>query len=1241
MKVLVKGCKNIVMSKNKIKIHKKLSLVGLLIVSLLCIAISMQAKHIGTLFNSRVVDDSFVDVASTQSLQRDNETVLPTDNWADKDNNNNVAANFDGGTGDFEDPYLISTPQQMALMAYKINHFIEEVAYRTASYKLTQDVDMSGHFWLPVGRWESSGLSNIKDRYFKGTFDGAGFTISNVIMKSHGSWSNGTTVGFFGTLGDGAVIANVMFDMVVVYLDPEIETSERVSMAIVVAQVERNATIMLKNVVVYNSVVFIPPAYDPEIDDGIEIVQNEVKSGIFVGWQQDQGSGRIYMDNVHARMTGIFVNVFVDLYGWDMSPDVNIYSLGGMIGEARLVDIQDSSFEGTIALEMVRKDRNMDNAQFVFNAGGAIGTFDVPNDKTSYLTNVELSGIISVDTFGKKEFSQSRSLRAYDETDIDWVADVRQIGSIIGDANIWGRGDIELTNIEASFVVDAPTGNRVQVGDQGEGTDRPPFGIRSMRQSLLDIDQHSSEFETQRAEMQRYAKENEKKIAQREFKPKANDKLSRESGLAGPPSNVPVSVPMSVGGAALILTLSYFIMLYPIWSSAFFALYFVSIGLAAVIIVLIIIAVVVLTILFSIWAYQRPKWESIVYVGAAVGSKARKNINFTNVRTASTAVPTDTMFSEKDNQANKVDSHNTLPTMAMIVSQPEAEPVEYIGQEVTLSVEGKGTVMSDGRDGADSFLTYQWYYNEIDSNNILEDKELGTNGAKTVVVEGATEPTLKVRVDWVGSRYYFARVTNNVLEFKGTNPTVTARVGSKNISAKPAEIVRQPLDTTINVSTPGTLSVEARATGDMSYQWYVNDKASVDGGTLLAGATRTEFSPVHNVAGDYYYYAIVSVSVQVMGSSESKRADTVSAIARVRVAAIANDFKIEGQPTKSNSVMQNTLALLAVEVDFSAVNGEVGYQWYRASNASEEGIAIAGERGQSIAVDTSKTGTWWYYVAVSNRVEGSEVTKKSERGQVVVTAAPVVVPDIVVQPEGGETSVGIERELQVMAIASGAKVSYQWYRNSTASNQGGTAIAGATYPSYRVHSEVSMVGYYYAQVKSRTVQGGVTSVNSKAVRVEVKDPNQQGLSISSDNEARQVSIGGKVDLRVESSRRAGSTNYQWYESEHADGREAKAIKGANGNVWRVKGVEQGTKYYFVEVLNVVDVKVQRERQVDTIKHINSGKTVPTKVVTNGANAVSGGVDVVLVVGIAALLMGIVAAVALSVVVVANKRKQGR
>ena len=130
------------------------------------------------------------------------------------------------GTGDPDDPYLISTKEELVWFKNSVNIKSDEgkerVGYTSAAgahAKLISDIDLEGIDWEPIGNTQVS---------FKGTFDGNGHVIKNFKIRSktsnyeHAYATADATEktsyctdkvykynGFFGRTGNGSVVQNL------------------------------------------------------------------------------------------------------------------------------------------------------------------------------------------------------------------------------------------------------------------------------------------------------------------------------------------------------------------------------------------------------------------------------------------------------------------------------------------------------------------------------------------------------------------------------------------------------------------------------------------------------------------------------------------------------------------------------------------------------------------------------------------------------------------------------------------------------------------------------------------------------------------------------------------------------------------------------------------------------------------------------------------------------------------------
>lgn len=113
-------------------------------------------------------------------------------------NGTDVSTGYIQGNGDLNDPYLITSG---ADLKYLSNQVIGGNNYATRHFQVTADIDLGGNAWIPIGTQTNS---------FRGTFNGAGHTISNAIINTQNANTGSVaSYGLFGSIADGAEIKNV------------------------------------------------------------------------------------------------------------------------------------------------------------------------------------------------------------------------------------------------------------------------------------------------------------------------------------------------------------------------------------------------------------------------------------------------------------------------------------------------------------------------------------------------------------------------------------------------------------------------------------------------------------------------------------------------------------------------------------------------------------------------------------------------------------------------------------------------------------------------------------------------------------------------------------------------------------------------------------------------------------------------------------------------------------------------
>lgn len=104
------------------------------------------------------------------------------------------------GEGTEESPYLITSADDLFLMAHNVNSGIGN----TAHYKLTCDIDLGGKEWAPIGHYTELDQYKVS---FGGVFDGDGYTVSNFKITKDDTYY----MGLFGFVC-GGTIKNVNVD---------------------------------------------------------------------------------------------------------------------------------------------------------------------------------------------------------------------------------------------------------------------------------------------------------------------------------------------------------------------------------------------------------------------------------------------------------------------------------------------------------------------------------------------------------------------------------------------------------------------------------------------------------------------------------------------------------------------------------------------------------------------------------------------------------------------------------------------------------------------------------------------------------------------------------------------------------------------------------------------------------------------------------------------------------------------
>lgn len=125
--------------------------------------------------------------------------------------NGTVAESFAGGNGTKTNPYRISTAEQLAFLAQRVNAGDE--VYKNACYILVNNIVLNdtsnvanwataapANEWIPIGR---------ADNPFCGTFDGNGYTVSGLYINKTGDSEEDSFQGLFGVALEQCTLSNL------------------------------------------------------------------------------------------------------------------------------------------------------------------------------------------------------------------------------------------------------------------------------------------------------------------------------------------------------------------------------------------------------------------------------------------------------------------------------------------------------------------------------------------------------------------------------------------------------------------------------------------------------------------------------------------------------------------------------------------------------------------------------------------------------------------------------------------------------------------------------------------------------------------------------------------------------------------------------------------------------------------------------------------------------------------------
>ena len=134
---------------------------------------------------TRSVEVSYTDAESKQpktiSFVVEPKVYGETYNGENNTKVNFYAAQYAGGEGTEDNPYIISTDLQLAKLAHDVNTGNGLQVLSGTYFRLSQDIDLKKGIWMPIGTWNTA-----TQHFFAGKINGDGHAIKNMLIQ----WTN-------------------------------------------------------------------------------------------------------------------------------------------------------------------------------------------------------------------------------------------------------------------------------------------------------------------------------------------------------------------------------------------------------------------------------------------------------------------------------------------------------------------------------------------------------------------------------------------------------------------------------------------------------------------------------------------------------------------------------------------------------------------------------------------------------------------------------------------------------------------------------------------------------------------------------------------------------------------------------------------------------------------------------------------------------------------------------------------
>lgn len=344
--------------------------------------------------------------------------------------------------------------------------------------------------------------------------------------------------------------------------------------------------------------------------------------------------------------------------------------------------------------------------------------------------------------------------------------------------------------------------------------------------------------------------------------------------------------------------------------------------------------------------------------------------------------------------------------------------------------------------------------------------------------------------------------------------TYTVELEKEPLNAAPFVLTQPAGADYIEGAKTSPLTVSASADGEMTYQWYVNDKDDTEGGKLIDGATEASYTPSSAEVGTLYYYCVITNK----DKAENNTTTTNTACVVVDpdptpVATLDNPGEVmpdDGYAYKWSKgyvyKVDEEATPLKVTATSKAEGGTFTYQWYKSTSATGTGGMVLQNTNSDTYVpqntqNLANTAGNYYSCKITYTFKGKSYTAFATTGEtdngknvtgvyVFTKVTEAATPTFTKQPVSASYFVGdAMTALSVSAgRADGGTIKYQWYENDTDSTENGTAITTATSSTYKIGTAAEAGTKYYYCVVTNTNQGYTATATSEIAKITIRTP---------------------------------------------------------------------------------------------------------------------------------------------------------